>query len=623
MSPVFDSDKEIDGRYRIIREIGSGGTGVVYLAYHIALQKNVVLKKINAGIMDDSMLRHEADLLKNLHHTYLPQVYDFISFGGSVYTVIDYIEGSSLEAIIDAGSFPDLRTVQKWFVQMCQVLEYLHSRKPKIIHSDIKPGNILITPSGDICLIDFNISLDGAASVSGFSRYYASPEQVTAAYYEAYHGQKVRVDLRTDIYSLGATFYHLISGRVPDENGRSVPLCAMYGNDEAFFKVIDKCMAPNPDDRYISASDILLAVKNMYKQTAEYKRFNVLRFVSVLMGAVMICVGIWLCVYGSSVKTAEDFSKDYGKISAEYRRQNYEDVITDSLSLLNSPKYKQYLKNSRDSRSDLMFLLSSAYYVSEDYKSAAYYGEQALENKDWENQSECFMQYLTSLIRSGERSKAEREFQRASKNGLDSVDVDLLKMEFYLSDGEYDAVINQYESHKADRSYSENAYCMRLCAEAAEKLGDHAAQLDYRKKAYSLEPDGNNLRRLGEAYMDIAEIKSGSGDTAGAKENCIAAEQCYEKLVSGKYAICSDYVNLLHCCVNLEQKEQAEDVVRKMLAGFPDSYVAYAEAADFYGRQGNGEAAAEHARKAYSLMPSGELSDEDIYYKSLIERYLD
>ena len=85
----------IDNKYQIIKEIGSGGTGVVYLAYHHNLKKYVVLKKIKQWTMTQDMFRREADLLKNLHHTYLPQVYDFITVGSDIYTVIDYIEGYS------------------------------------------------------------------------------------------------------------------------------------------------------------------------------------------------------------------------------------------------------------------------------------------------------------------------------------------------------------------------------------------------------------------------------------------------------------------------------------------------------------------------------------------------
>ena len=112
----------IDNKYQIIREIGAGGTGVVYLAFHTTLRKYVVLKKIKNGTFNEDMLRKEADLLKNLHHTYLPTVYDYIAVGQDVYTVIDYIEGSSMEDIITSGQIPDMPTIKRWFTQLAEVL---------------------------------------------------------------------------------------------------------------------------------------------------------------------------------------------------------------------------------------------------------------------------------------------------------------------------------------------------------------------------------------------------------------------------------------------------------------------------------------------------------------------
>ena len=207
---MLQSGDIISGMYQVIREIGTGGMGVIYIGYHLHLQKQIVIKKIKETCVDRVNVRGEADILKQLRHTYLPQVYDFLEVGNDVYTVMDYIPGENLQYYIDHNyTFPE-ETVLLWMRELCEVLDYLHTRKPRILHSDIKPANIMVTPEGDICLIDFNISLDGSVTqeVQGLSRRYASPEQFRCAMDKMY-GRKSSetLDERMDIYSLGAVFY--------------------------------------------------------------------------------------------------------------------------------------------------------------------------------------------------------------------------------------------------------------------------------------------------------------------------------------------------------------------------------------------------------------------------------
>lgn len=220
---MLQSGDIISGMYQVIREIGTGGMGVIYIGYHLHLQKQIVIKKIKETCVDRVNVRGEADILKQLRHTYLPQVYDFLEVGNDVYTVMDYIPGENLQYYIDHNyTFPE-ETILLWMRELCEVLDYLHTRKPRILHSDIKPANIMVTPEGDICLIDFNISLDGSVTqeVQGLSRRYASPEQFRCAMDKMY-GRKSSetLDERMDIYSLGAVFYRMMSGYLPDaQNG--------------------------------------------------------------------------------------------------------------------------------------------------------------------------------------------------------------------------------------------------------------------------------------------------------------------------------------------------------------------------------------------------------------------
>ena len=151
--------------YEIRSKIGEGTGGVVYLAYHKRLEKLVVLKQIKRVSRNLESNRREVDILKNLQHTYLPQVFDFFYIKDKVFTVMSYIPGQSLKQLCDQGYQFTNQQLISWAMQLCLALNYLHSQNPPIIHSDIKPANIMLRPDGNICLIDFNISffLDGTA----------------------------------------------------------------------------------------------------------------------------------------------------------------------------------------------------------------------------------------------------------------------------------------------------------------------------------------------------------------------------------------------------------------------------------------------------------------------------
>lgn len=170
----------LENTYEIIEEIGAGGGGIVFKAKHLRLQTEVVVKKIKDEVRGKVKSRQEADILKNLKHPYLPRVYDFIETDDGVYTVMDFISGESLDAAVEKnGKFPQ-KKVRKWAEQLGEALDYLHSQNPPIIHSDIKPANVMLTNEGDICLIDFNISLamgGEMASAVGISAGFSPPEQ--------------------------------------------------------------------------------------------------------------------------------------------------------------------------------------------------------------------------------------------------------------------------------------------------------------------------------------------------------------------------------------------------------------------------------------------------------------
>lgn len=348
--------KIIAGIYEIEEQIGAGGGGIVYLGKHLRLNKKVVLKADKRTLATGSdALRREVDMLKNLSQTYIPQVYDFVQEEGVVYTIMDYIEGQSLDKLLNRGEQPKQAQIIKWACQLLEALVYLHSREPHgILHGDIKPANIMLRPSGDICLIDFNIALalgeDGAVKV-GFSRGYASPEHYGFEYMNNNKSVEVRnnlpissfdddvtvvddftedditmvdfdeevkaktnrnydfaaelssrrsttsmknavlLDARSDIYSLGATLYHLISGIKPEHDARNVVPLGKDICSPLVSKILQKAMNPDPSLRYQSAEEMLEAFLSLYKKDIRMIRHKRRMTISAVIAGSLFLIG--------------------------------------------------------------------------------------------------------------------------------------------------------------------------------------------------------------------------------------------------------------------------------------------------------------------------------------------
>ena len=260
----------LQGRYRIGRQLGQGGMGAVYEAIDQRLDTIVALKET---LFTDERLRkqfeREARLLARLHHQALPRVSDHFSEGDGQYLVMQYIPGEDLFEMQAQrnGPFPQA-DVLRWADQLCDALDYLHTQDPQIIHRDIKPQNLKLTARGQIILLDFGLAKGSAgpmsivttsASIFGYTPNYAPLEQV----------QGLGTDARSDIYSLAATLYHLLTNVKPPDalsragaliNGEPDPLALASAVSTqvspAVAAVLAKGMSQKRDDRYASASEM-------------------------------------------------------------------------------------------------------------------------------------------------------------------------------------------------------------------------------------------------------------------------------------------------------------------------------------------------------------------------------
>ncbi|HEV8588760.1 MAG TPA: serine/threonine-protein kinase [Pyrinomonadaceae bacterium] len=215
--PSLTADTVLQGRYRVTRRLGKGGMGAVYEAIDLRLDVTVAIKE---AFSTDARLRkqfeHEARLLAQLHHSALPRVTDYFAEGERVFLVMQFIAGDDLGEIIAKQPGPLPRnTVIAWADQLLDALIYVHTRERQIIHRDIKPHNLKLTTAGTIALLDFGLAktdsdtttLNSSSSVFGFTRRYSPPEQM----------QDEGTTPQSDIYALGATLYHLLTGVKPPD----------------------------------------------------------------------------------------------------------------------------------------------------------------------------------------------------------------------------------------------------------------------------------------------------------------------------------------------------------------------------------------------------------------------
>lgn len=290
----------IDDKYEILKEIGNGGMSVVYLAMDKRLNKQWAIKELqkkardaNNEIVIQSAIA-EANMIKKLDHPALPRIVDIIDEQDVIYVVMDYIEGETLDYVVNQYGAQSQEQVIDWAKQLCQVLHYLHTRTPPIIYRDMKPANVMLKPDGNLKVIDFGIAREYKSSnlqdtICLGTRGYAAPEQF---------GGQGQTDARTDIYCLGATLYHLVTGHNPAEPPYEIYPIRHWNSQLSggLENIIEKCTQLNPNDRYQSCAELLYALEHYeeeddaFKQ-AQKKKLNIFRLTS-LMTIIFMVLGI-------------------------------------------------------------------------------------------------------------------------------------------------------------------------------------------------------------------------------------------------------------------------------------------------------------------------------------------
>jgi len=250
-----------NGRYELVKQLGAGGTGRIFLAVDHKMGANIVLKELCPLTVRASTLKYlekrfkeEAKLLFRLNHTGFPRVMDYFTERGRLLIIMQYIEGKNLFSLLKEqpeGRFP-IDQCMKWFGEMLDLLIILHRQEPPIIHRDIKPSNIMIDNRGRLYLVDlgFARALDPKGHMTRVGTYgYASPEHYSGNFSPT-----------SDVFSLAATFHHLLTGESPDKRGDPFSYPPVYkyvpGFPRDFQKIFDKMLAMSKKTRYQSADEV-------------------------------------------------------------------------------------------------------------------------------------------------------------------------------------------------------------------------------------------------------------------------------------------------------------------------------------------------------------------------------
>lgn len=342
----------LNGRYEIIKVIHTTGMANIYMVSDSTLNKYWCLKEIKKSEAGKNeieyySLLHEANIMKSLNHSGIPRIVTIEQEGDSIFIVMDYVEGMSIKTLIQRKGRVKQDVAVVWMKQVCQIMIYLHNRKNPIFYRDMKPDNLMIQSDGSIKLLDFGISIvikekgqkiDRALGTKG----YAAPEQ-------AKRGNVC--DLRSDIYAMGKTLYYMLTGLNPSQlkegqlkSIREIDSSISVGLEN----IVNKCIQPNPDDRYQSCEELLYALQNYITLDTKY-RAKIRRKVYVVAGMMVTSIFLMVTslipynVYNN--QQIEQYNKLLAVAEQSGRQEDFEAVL--DWNPLNLTPYTDFIESMK------------------------------------------------------------------------------------------------------------------------------------------------------------------------------------------------------------------------------------------------------------------------------------
>ena len=592
-----------NGKYKTLNLIGSGGMSKVYLAESTSLGTKWAIKAVDKKLHTEFDLLAEPNILKKLNHPSLPRIIDIEEDENNLYIIEDYIDGTSLDRQLKEKKNFDENTVINWAKQLCDVLIYLHNQKPNpIIYRDMKPANIIVDKDNKVKLIDFGIARefkidnDSDTTYMG-TRGYAAPEQYGTS----------QSDKRTDIYSLGVTMYHLLTGISPLEPPYELRKLRLIDSNfsEGIEYIVNKCIQSDPINRYQSVEELLYDLNNIHTFNSYYIKQKKIEKTKNIIKATVLVTSISSILLGT-------------KVMGDEKNEKYENLISNghnSLNLYNfneADKYFEEAKNVYKNRADSYLGQAKILLNKNEYEKCMIYLDEIYNNvKDMSKNAQYFYLKGSAHYDNDEYENAALNFEKAVELDATNVDYarDLAVSKVKLGEIEYgkniiETVMNRKNCE--DSVYYINGEIALKQGNLYEAIQSFENVIDItkddviKKKAYIALSDiykenrdiidgaiSNQIQILKNAMMDLNNpndifmIEALAEAYYANKNNSNSAEQ-FNRLLELGYERSYIYRNLAIIYQENGNLSDAENILLRMKEKYPDDYTAYLQLAWVY-----------------------------------------
>lgn len=592
--------------YEIKSVIGKGGMSTVYLAEHKRLHTRWAVKEVRKqqGARFDFLA--ESNILKRLQHPMLPRIVDIFEDRDCIYIVEDFVEGITLDGLLKQQKKVDEPQGLQWFRDLCGVLAYLHGQRPHpIIYRDMKPSNIMIQPDGSLKLIDFGIAREYKQESNADTTYigtkgYAAPEQFG----------KAQTDARTDIYSLGVTMYHLLTGKSPYEPPyQFVPVRQLVPElSHGIEYILNKCVQSEPADRYQTVDELVDELDHIYRFDRAWQKYQNAKRIRVAVVAVMLIASVGLMAGGLALM-AQEKEAAYSSLLAQ-ASELYTTDYDGTVALLNEARalypdridadrqqtYALYLNGKWQECID--FGLESLQKYGEDIQIRLSMASAQFELGEYEDAAEGFAQggelsvdnlrdYAVCLGRLGQIDQAEQILDELIGQGAHPDVTQYVQGEVYFAQEDYlDAetafldALEQSETSALTRRcyvslgdlYRDCAALMRVNASPIEYPATKSAEL----LSSAVVQEGLRYDSVLWEMLALAYFEAYHTDASVPQNYLTKAAECFNRVI--ELGVTKEYLysNLYTIYYELKDYDKAEQALTAYEEMFPEDYMPHA-----------------------------------------------
>lgn len=592
--------------YEIKSIIGKGGMSTVYLAEHKRLHTRWAMKEVRKqqGTRFDFLA--ESNILKRLQHPMLPRIVDIFEDRDCIDIVEDFVEGITLDGLLKQQKKVDEPQGLQWLRDLCGVLTYLHGQRPHpIIYRDMKPSNIMLQPDGSLKLIDFGIAREYKQESNADTTYigtkgYAAPEQFG----------KAQTDARTDIYSLGVTMYHLLTGKSPYEPPyQFVPVRQLVPElSHGIEYILNKCVQSEPADRYQTVDELVDDLDHIYRFDRAWQKYQNAKRIRVAVVAVMLAASVGLMV-GGQVVMGQEKEAAYSSLLAQ-ASELYTTDYDGMVALLDEARTLYPERMDADRQQTYALYLNGKWQDCIDFGSDALqnYGEDIqirlsmasaqFELGEYEDAAEGFAQggelsvdnlrdYAVCLGRLGEIDQAEQILDELIGQGAHPDVTQYVQGEVYFAQEDYlDAetafldALDQSETSALTRRcyvslgdlYRDCAALMRVNASPIEYPATKSAEL----LSSAVVQEGLRYDSVLWEMLALAYFEAYHTDASVPQNYLTKAAECFNRVI--ELGVTKEYLysNLYTIYYELKDYAKAEQALTAYEEMFPEDYMPHA-----------------------------------------------